>query len=291
MAQTKIEWAHYSWNPWWGCTKVSPGCDNCYAEAWARRFSVRWGAGQERRLASERTWNEPMKWNANAQRDGVRRRVFCASMADVFDNDGERLNAARDWLWELIEETPHLDWLLLTKRIGNAVGMLPPRWLQQPPANMWLGATIVNQEEADRDIPKLLSAPARVRFLSCEPLLEDLDLSNHIYGPDEPCESCPKDIDCDCYFSTRRELNLPAIDWIIVGGESGSQARPFTLGFAKEIVRQCKYASIPVFIKQLGARPVNREGERCPAVHDRKGAVMEEWPEELRIRQFPEITA
>ena len=130
--RSTIEWTHHTFNPWWGCTKVSPACDNCYAEAWARRFSVRWGAGQVRRMASDRTWAEPLKWNAKAERDRVRRRVFCASMADVFDNDGEQLEGARTFLWELIEMTPALDWLLLTKRIGNAVRMLPARWLARP---------------------------------------------------------------------------------------------------------------------------------------------------------------
>jgi protein gp37 len=162
----------YSFNPWVGCLKVSPGCDHCYAEGWAKRSGlVTWGG--PRRRTSIANWGKPIRWDREAAAAGVRKRVFCASLADVFDNEVPSL--WREDLWELIEDTPNLDWLLLTKRIGNAKGMLPANW-GDGYANVMLGASIVNQDEADRDIVKLLALPARVRFLSCEPLLGPINL-------------------------------------------------------------------------------------------------------------------
>jgi protein gp37 len=233
--RTAIEWTDFTFNPWWGCTRVSPGCDNCYAESWARRFGAKWGTGETRRPASERTWSEPLKWNAKAAKDGVRRRVFCASMADVFDNEG--LPAERERLWNLIELTPSLDWLLLTKRVGNVIDMIPKRWADARdglPRNIWLGATVVNQEEADRDIPKLLRVPAAVRFLSCEPLLSDLDLLPWLGT-----------------FKTSFGVE-PGVDWVIVGGESGPKARPMHSDWARSLRDQCNAARVPFFFKQHG---------------------------------------
>ncbi|WP_143292922.1 DUF5131 family protein, partial [Burkholderia pseudomallei] len=172
---SKIEWCDHTFNPWEGCQKVGPGCDHCYAEARNARFSggtaVNWGPGAPQRRTSPANWRKPMKWN----RDGAfyaihghRQRVFCASLADVFDNTVDP--AWRADLFRLIADTPNLDWLLLTKRIGNVAAMLREIGIDRLPDNVWIGATIVNQEEADRDIPKLLAVPARVRFLSMEPL-------------------------------------------------------------------------------------------------------------------------
>lgn len=245
--KTTIEWTDHTFNPFWGCTEVSPGCDNCYAREWARRFGVKWGPGETRKLASERTWAEPLKWNAKAAKNGVRRRVFCASMADIFDNEGPP--AAREWLWELIEETPSLDWLLLTKRIGNVMSMVPARWQQAFPRHIWIGATIVNQEEADRDIPKLLRVPAAVRFLSCEPLLgpinlRELSLDNNVK------------LDALSGFHSGPAAPLPAItghiSWVIVGGESGRKARPMHPEWARSLRDQCIAAYVPYHFKQWG---------------------------------------
>lgn len=274
-----IEWTTHTFNPWVGCTKISVGpqgaCEHCYAESWAKRTgnAALW-AGSRRRTTPA-NWRQPLKWNAEAERAGVRPRVFCASLADVFDNDVP--DSWRLALWELIAATPHLDWLLLTKRIGNAARMLPVMdstqpgyrpWNQRWPwPNVWLGATVATQEEADRDIPKLLATPAAVRFLSCEPLLGPIDLSRLIRWGNG---------------------YLTMVQWVIVGGESGPRARPFVLGWGKDIVRQCREAAVACFVKQVGARPVNREGERCPHIRDPKGKVMEEWPEELRVREFPQ---
>jgi protein gp37 len=218
--QTAISWCDHTFNAWWGCTKVSPGCDHCYAETWAKRFAVEWGHGQARRFFGAKHWREPLRWNARTVRDGIRRRVFCASMADVFDNEVGQEH--REQLWALIRATPALDWLVLTKRIGNVPAMLPADWGGVGYANVWLGATIVNQAEADRDVPKLLAVPARVRFLSCEPLLGRIELPSS---------------------------NPPRVHWVIVGGESGPRARPMHPDWARSLRDQCVAA---------GTRPARR---------------------------------
>lgn len=246
-ANTKIEWADHTFNPWIGCTQVSPGCDNCYAKAeWdTRRHRAVWGPGQPR--SRTKTWGDPKKWNDQHEafyaQHGRRQRVFCASLADVFDNE-----VPAEWradLFDLIVTTPNLDWLLLTKRIGNVVGMLPP--LINPFAkifpNVWIGATIVNQEEADRDIPKLLAVPAAKRFLSMEPLLgpADLKLMARSYG-------FPKHITRD-----GRAVGMPqGLHWVIVGGESGPGARPMHPDWARSLRDQCQAAGVPFFFKQWG---------------------------------------
>ena len=172
---SKIEWTDHTFNPWIGCTKVSLGCDNCYAENLAKRFNMaEWGTGKPRLLTSDENWKKPIAWNNMAKKSGVRQRVFCASMADVFDN--EVRPEWRQRLWKLIAETPNLDWLILTKRIGNAKTMWPAPIDGIPLSNVWLGISVVNQEEADRDIPKLLATPAHARFLSIEPLLGAINL-------------------------------------------------------------------------------------------------------------------
>nr|WP_275921833.1 DUF5131 family protein [Burkholderia sola] len=184
---TKIEWCDHTFNPWEGCQKVGPGCDHCYAETRNARFgggtAVNWGPGAPRRRTSAANWRKPLQWN----RDGTfyaihgrRQRVFCASLADVFDNEVDLL-WRRD-LFRLIADTENLDWLLLTKRIGNVTTMLRHIGVERLPDNVRLGATIVNQAEADRDIPKLLAVPARVRFLSMEPLLGPVDLTSIPWG-------------------------------------------------------------------------------------------------------------
>jgi protein gp37 len=229
---SKIEWTDHTFNPWVGCTKVSPGCDHCYAEGWAKRSGlVRWGA--DRRRTSASNWRQPLKWNAEAAKTGARRRVFCASLADVFDNEvpGEW----RSELGALIRATPNLDWLLLTKRIGNVRAMLPEDWGAGYP-NVWLGATVVNQEEADRDVPKLLATPAQVRFLSCEPLLGPIDLSPYLVDDVHRMGRAPR----------------MEIDWVIVGGESGPHARPMHPRWAGSLRDQCFRAGVAFHFKQWG---------------------------------------
>lgn len=240
---TKIEWADHTFNPWVGCQKVGPGCDNCYAEGWAKRSGlVTWGPGEDRRLTSAANWRQPLKWNAQAKASGTRARVFCASLADVFDN------AVRpEWrsaLWDLIQQTPHLDWLLLTKRPGNIPDMLPASWGPEGWPNVWLGCTVVNQAEADRDIGKLFAVPARVRFLSMEPLLGPVDITQWLHDSHCPIRTEGVCI-CDEPFEAR-------IDWVIVGGESGPKARPMHPDWARSLRDQCQAAGVPFLFKQWG---------------------------------------
>lgn len=255
--QTHIEWCDSTFNPWEGCQKVGPGCDHCYAETRNARFgggtAPNWGPGAPRRRTSVSNWRKPLRWQADAARfladHGRRQRVFCASLADVFDNAVDPL--WRTDLFELIRATPDLDWLLLTKRIGNAANMAAAAggW----PVNVWLGATIVNQSEAERDIPKLLAFDGGplVRFLSMEPLLGPVDLTQvrwHVGGysmegalpkPDEP--------DDFVYWAHRY-----GISWVIVGGESGSGARPMHPDWARGLRDQCAEAGTPFLFKQWG---------------------------------------
>src|SRR6266542_5608953 len=168
---SKIEWTHHTFNPWWGCVKVSPGCEHCYAETLSARYGHRvWGPAKttSRRLFGPDHWADPLKWNAVAQRESVRHRVFCASMADAFE-DHPLLQPARDMLWQTIEATPWLDWLLLTKRPENISRLLPTPWLVEPRANVWLGTSVEDRRRAAERIPQLASIRAAVRFLSCEP--------------------------------------------------------------------------------------------------------------------------
>lgn len=258
-ANTKIEWADHTFNPWIGCTQISPGCDGCYAKAWDRRFSVsghatHWG-DKPRKRTSASTWAQPLKWNREAARLGIRYRVFCASLADVFDNAVDPQWRAD--LFALIEATPHLDWLLLTKRIGNVGNMLPvPFDFDKHYPNVWLGATIVNQEEADRDIPKLLAIPAAKRFLSMEPLLESVDLNRWLWKCcDQPIDGLPGDgylqppdgSQC-CGNGVPSEL----LSWVIVGGESGPNARPMHPNWVRSLRDECEAAGVPFLFKQWG---------------------------------------
>ncbi|MEY2690227.1 MAG: hypothetical protein RL375_4427 [Pseudomonadota bacterium] len=237
-ANTAIEWCDHTFNPWIGCTKVSPGCDHCYAEDDfdRRRHVVTWGAGQERHATSATTWAQPYRWARNAEafhaQHGRRQRVFCASLADVFDNE-----VPTHWradLWALIRATPQLDWLLLTKRIGNAASMLYDA--DEPLPNVWLGATVVNQAEYDRDIGKLLRTPAAVHFLSVEPMLGPIDM--RMGGASMPDYSDHKP--------------LARLDWVICGGESGPKARPMSPAWARRLRDQCKAARVPFLFKQWG---------------------------------------
>ena len=278
-ANSKIEWTDHTFNPWEGCQKVGPGCDHCYAETRNARFgggtAVNWGHGAPRRRTSVKNWNLPLKWNAAADtfmaEHGRRQRVFCSSLADVFDNAVDPQWRAD--LFALIAATPNLDWLLLTKRIGNVPKMLGDYKTLPLLPNIWLGATIVNQEEADRDIPKLLAVPARVRFLSMEPLLGPVDLT---YVDDGHAH---RDVPREEWGSVDNDKSPPglwwnvltgkrtimhggadgewsrtdaAVDWVIVGGESGPGARPMHPEWARSLRDQCEAADVPFLFKQWG---------------------------------------
>lgn len=306
---TGISWCDHTFNAWIGCTKVSPACANCYAERdFDKRLQrVKWGPHGTRSMTSPNTWAQPLRWNKRAEREGIRRRVFCASLADVFedwnglilDSKGcallkphlERENKPENWiaepleidgtlttdlqgwrvvtmadvrlqLFDLIDRTPHLDWLLLTKRPENIrrfwpdyphnaclTGDCPHERADQCSAilereNVWLGTSVENQEYADKRIPELLKCRdlSPVLFLSCEPLLGPLELSRYLsLDATEECPVC-NDIGCD----------HGAIDWVIAGGESGPDARPSHPAWFRSLRDQCSAAGVPFHFKQWG---------------------------------------
>jgi protein gp37 len=274
MAETtKIEWADATVSMWWGCTRVSEACRNCYAESWANRWGKKlWGPGapRERKKGAEAL---ARRLNRQAERAGRRLRVFSASMSDWLDDE-----VPAEWLADLlalVAETPHLDWLLLSKRphlwrarLDAALDACGPAslcrcqercfcdartvarlWLDgDPPPNVWVGATVEDQERADERIPALLAIPAQVRFLSCEPLLGPLDL--------------------------RLSRATPRLEWIIAGGESGRNARPSHPDWFRSLRDQAQAAGVAFFLKQLGGHP------------DKRGDI-DRFPEDLRVREVP----
>ena len=238
--ETGIAWCHHTFNPWWGCVKISPACTNCYAESLDARWGGdHWGPNTERKIASERYWKSPLAWDRAAERDGVRRRVFCASMSDVFE-DRRDLDEHRRRLWRLIEDTPNLDWLLLTKRPQNIATMLPVPLIKSPTTlvpffrNVWLGTTVENQEYADERIATLLANPAVVHFISAEPLLGELDLAPWVGPIDDPETGAP----------------LQSLAWVITGSESGRGARPQNVDWFRSLRDQCEAAGIAFLFKQ-----------------------------------------
>ena len=354
MAETtKISWCSSTFNPVRGCSEVSPGCDHCYAREMAKRNPAVlgvWGPAGTRVVAAERQWEEPPKWDRQAKAAGERRRVFCASLADVFEDwTGPMVDAKgqvlrycpftgfwgaftkvepadqplypvtmdqiRGRLFTLIQATPNLDWLLLTKRPENVEPMLrriidtvegrPTNlWSILPTLkNVWIGTTVENQEQAEKRLPILCRIPAAVRFVSAEPLLESVSFDGYESGVCMEClgggetyghyfaeDGCGR---CEsCGGKGTDEDNL-GIGWIIVGGESGSNARPFNVDWARGIV---KYRNAPVFVKQIGAKPFSDPtmGMKCDdetriKVRDSHGADPSEWPEDLRVRELPEV--
>lgn len=357
--KTSIEWCDYTWSPWRGCTKVSAGCAHCYAETLSRRNPAvlgKWGKGKPRVLA--KNWTEPARWNRNAKRD--LRCLVCGAtrLEDAVNCDGYcaqcELDAHPyrprvfpslcDWLDEevpiewlsrflaLIHDTPHLDWLLLTKRPENWLKRIeevkryalrkpnPPRthedaaaaswaihWLEGDyPHNVWVGTSVEDQPNADRRIPELLKIPARVRFLSVEPMLGPVDM----FAPSVEWFY-------DGWMGNGRSSKKPGINWVIVGGESGHGARPCNVDWIRDLVKQCKGAGVPCFVKQLGSQPFDPSratnipsrkiqsseeltdldaelfDQMCAAMvlptQHPKGGDPSEWPEDLRVRRFPEV--
>ena len=308
-AQTDIGWTDSTHNHWVGCTKISPACDNCYAEALMdkRLHRVGWGAGKPRVLTSEANRRKPLQWNevpfhectecgwrgerkqcaywespvgflpkvgpawscpkCHCEAVQSRRRVFCSSLADVFDNE-----VPAEWLadlLDLIRRTPNIDWLLLTKRIGNwrsriqaaifqknYISQELATWLgewhdgKRSPANVWIGATICNQIEADRDVPKLLRVPAAVRFLSIEPMLSGINFRWRPYAHQAAGETYREYL--DRVGGVNEYESLKGIDWMIDGGESGVNARPSNPQWFRENRDQCAAAGLAYFHKQNG---------------------------------------
>lgn len=285
MKTTKISWADSTASPWYGCTKVSPGCANCYAEGWARRTGKDcWGPGKAR-IKSKSFERECRKWDKVATLAceiadfehkllAHRPRIF-PSLCDWLDPE-----VPIDWLADalsVIHTCRNLDFLLLTKRPENfrqRMAEIPYAWGDGSfvPENIWVGASCENQEQADKRIPALLRIPAKVRFLSLEPLMGPVDLKLRTH-PDYGWEP-----------------NDP--DWVIVGGESGPNARPCNVDWIRSIVHQCKAAGVPCFVKQLGSRsyqsPDHDGGTGYElALNHTKGADPSEWPEDLRVQEEP----
>lgn len=287
-ANSAISWTDATFNLAWGCIKVSPGCDNCYAMTLAKRrgFNV-WGPAKttERRTFTDNHWRDPIRWNAKAAsgEPGVRgvgnHLVFCSSMADVFE-DHPTIEAEREKLWPLIRATPHLDWQLLTKRPERIAANLPADWGTGYP-NVWLGTSVENQKYADERIPVLLNVPARVRFLSCEPLIGPVSLrgSWHDYLQGWTTETQPEccrhpinDECCGSPDSAAVQAQTNRIDWVIVGGESGSNRRPMDLAWARQIMVDCASAGVAFFFKQIAAPRPGADG-----------------PSDLNIKEFPQV--
>lgn len=285
---SKIQWTDATFNPWRGCMKVSEGCKNCYAETFVtkRQGLPVWGQDAPRKVAAESTWREPVKWNKQAEKEGVRRRVFCASLADVFEEymgpNAAEIALARLRLFRLIESTPHLIWLLLTKRPENVLPFVPDSWAEAWPQNAWSGFTAENQARFDERWAHAKKIPAPVIFTSIEPQLGPVVL--------------PAD-----YLARGQRV------WPFTGGESGPSARPFDLVWARSLVAQCRAAGVPVFVKQMGSKPWSSDkakdyhGRRAwmwaasdsmeqkllLKFEDKKGGDWSEWPEDLRVREVP----
>jgi protein gp37 len=260
---SKIEWCDHTFNPWEGCSKVSPGCAHCYAETRNARFgggtAPNWGPGAPRRRTSAQNWKQPLKWNREAA-PGTRPRVFCASLADWLDDEVPAL-----WLSDLlnlIRVCRNLDWLLLTKRPQNCgprleavakeggIGaQIASEWLAgRPMGNIWVGTTVEDQKRADERILMLVDIPARRRFLSCEPLLGPVDLQYAAFNGADSLTS------------------IAGIHWVICGGESGPGARPMHPDWARSLRDQCEAAGIPFFFKQWGEwLPMDQIGDRSHA--------------------------
>lgn len=246
MENSKIEWTQHTFNPWWGCFKISDGCKNCYAEKLDARFGeTHWGKDAPRKFMSDAHWNKPLVWNRKAAAAGERHRVFCASMSDVLEilPDGhpstDAINEARERLWALMAETQSLDWLILTKRPEN-FHLIPSQ--NRSHGNIWLGVTAENQEQADIRIPLLLEQSwASVRFVSYEPALGPVDLEKFVCDTSgEPAESFP-------HFPAKQNHGL---NWIICGGESGPGHRPMDLNWVRMMRAQCWWSEIPFLFKQ-----------------------------------------
>jgi len=300
MENSKIEWTDHTFNPWIGCTKVSPGCAHCYAETLmdTRYGRVKWGKGNPRNRTSESNWRLPLVWNAhndyavlNHETDH-RPRVFCASLADWLDDE-----VPIEWLADLlklIHDTPSLDWLLLTKRpenwysrllavldflVGNDNGAdgrdIDPgsdfgdwlnEWLggNELPANVWIGTSVEDLQCANERIPALLQIPARVRFLSCEPLLGAVDLTKIVLKKADFPEGGQPDVSIDCLYGWYggADRGRSGIHWVICGGESGPGARPMHPAWARSLRDQCAAAGVPFLFKQWGDWIIDPKGEQ-----------------------------
>lgn len=247
---TDIAWTGKTWNPWQGCQKVSPGCDDCYMF----RDKTRFGQDPEKVvLSTSRTFNRPLVWNRDAAAAGRTDLVFLASWTDFFIKEGDEWRAQA---WDIVRRCPNLIFQILTKRHGRIASCLPPDWSDGYP-NVWLGVSAENAEWWDRRVAVLRDIPARTRFVSYEPAI----------GPIAGCSAT-------------------GLDWVIIGGESGVSARPFDLDWAREAITICRRDGAAPFVKQLGAQP--RQGPVALHLRDTlHGGEWDEWPTDLKVREYP----
>ena len=276
---SKIEWTTHTFNPWIGCTKVSPACMNCYAERdMDKRYGkVAWGPNGTRVLTSDANWQKPLRWNREAAESGVRKRVFCASLADVFEDwqgpihsggkspvilskDGRAsggtnrmtMDDVRLRLFSLIDQTPNIDWLLLTKRPENirrmwACGSCEATGKCVHRKNTWLGTSVENQEYAGKRISDIMKCRdlSPVLFLSCEPMVGPVNLGN-------------VSNENGAAFNCLSGIGGPNLDWVIAGGESGPNARPADPDWFRSLRDQCQAANVPFHFKQWGEFDANQ---------------------------------
>ncbi|HEY3847063.1 MAG TPA: DUF5131 family protein [Acetobacteraceae bacterium] len=248
-----INWTDASFAPWLGCARISTACDRCYAAAIDKRAGRDlWAPHAERQHTSRDYWRQPHRWQAEAARTGTTRRVFASHLSDIFDNRAP--DAWRVEFWQLVRETPDLTWMVLTKRPSLILRMLPS-WWGDGPANVWLGCTVEDMAEARRRIPLLLATPAPIHWLSCEPMLERLDLRPW----------------------------LDRLHWVVCGGESGPGARKMSPAWARALRDQCSDADVAFWMKQTGSARAQWPG----AVGH--GDQLQHLPADLRIRQLPRI--
>lgn len=229
-------------NPWWGCQRVSPGCEHCYAQTYAERMGYHvWESDKARRQLSIQYWNQPLKWNKKAEQLEQPFKVFCGSMCDIFE-ENPAIDYARQRLWKLISDTPSLTWLLLTKRPENIATFAPTEWVCTGfPQNVWLGVTVESQHYFHR-VAQLDGYPVNI-FVSVEPMLGPVSLQElrHVYS------------------------------WVIIGGESGKGCRPMELSWVHDLVKECEVNHVPVFVKQLGGYPDKRDDpEKYPELAPRE---------------------
>lgn len=267
MENSNIEWTDHTWNPWIGCTKVSPGCLNCYAEHLmdTRMGRVQWGRGGARQRTSKAYWKKLLTWNQEAAVTGKRPKVFVASLADWLDEEVEI-----EWLADLLDyfrQVENLQILALTKRphlwrsrveaaerFAIAAGrseltIYLRAWLSgHRPPNLWIGTSVEDQTRADERIPALLSIPAPIHFLSCEPLLGEIDIRRHLLSDYDKAAYAPQLIEPLGGFT------LVKVDWLICGGESGPQARRMTKAWARSLRDQCVEYGCAFFFKQWGGK-------------------------------------
>ncbi len=307
--ETGIQWTDATWNPVRGCSRISPGCEHCYAETMAARFSGegQWAEGFATR--SPARWTRKVELVPDALDMPLRwrepRRIFVNSMSDLFH--GALPDDAIDRVFRVMADAKQHTFQILTKRAERMAEYVDRRWahgkgaIWEPLPNVWLGVSVEDQQRADERIPHLLRTPAAVRFLSCEPLLEAVNLRQYLLRPCTRCngtasvpvagggQACPR-----C-FDVGQFVDPDQIGWVIVGGESGHGARVHDLAWARQIVEQCRAAGVACFVKQLGAR-VEEEAEGQWGVgnftlrlKDKKGGDPAEWPADLCVREFPEV--